>query len=313
MIVMELIDGIKLNQVSEDDSERRHKLARRGLRITVKQILEDGFFHADPHPGNIIVRKDNVLCLLDCGLVGRLTDSMRFKLADLIPAIAHKDSDHLLDIVLDLTHEYDRADREDLHRDLLDLLDGYHSISLAELDLQGFLAEITDILRKQRLTLPQNLAVMIKTLITVEGLTRELDPEMDVIAEIQPLVTKLLAEKWKPANIWRNVRTGIRHVLALQRQLPERMNQIIEKVIRNELAIKFQHENLEPLQRTLEDTASRLTVAVIIGAMVIGSSLIISAQVGPRLFDFPVLGIIGYVISAVLGLWIVINILRSKW
>jgi ubiquinone biosynthesis protein len=99
----------------------------------------------------------------------------------------------------------------------------------------------------------------------------------------------------------------------LQRQLPERMNQIIEKLIRNELSLKFQHENLEPLQRTLEDTASRLTVAVIIGAMVIGSSLIISAQVGPTLFGFPVLGIIGYVISAVLGLWIVINVLRSKW
>ena len=313
MIVMELVKGVNLDRAYPDDPEKRAELARRGLRIAVVQILEHGFFHADPHPGNILVREDDVLCILDCGLVGRITDAMRFRLTDLMVATANRDSDQLLDIVLDLAHEYDRTDREELHRDLLDILDGYHSVSLSELDLGMFLIEISDVIRKQRLVLPHNLAVMIKALITAEGTARELNPDMDVIGEIQPLVKKLIKEKWEPGHIWHSIRAGVRHIWSLQRRLPERINQIIEKLVRDEISIQFQHKNLEPLQRTLEDTASRLTVAVIIGALIIGSSLIISAGVGPNLFGFPALGIIGYMISGVMGLWIVINVLRSRW
>jgi ubiquinone biosynthesis protein len=313
ILVMELIDGVKLTEASADDSQRRFELARRGLRVVVKQVLEDGFFHADPHPGNIVVREDNVLCLLDCGMVGRLTTDMRFKLIELIHATVNKDSARLLDVLLDLTQGYDRADRDGLHRDLLDLLDGYHSVPLEQLDLGCFLAEIADVLREHRLVLPRNLAVMIKALITVEGIARELDPELDVVAEVRPLVKKLVAEQWRPDNIWRGIRNNLSHLWALQRQLPQRLSQIIEKLERGELALKFQHENLAQLHHTLEDIASRLTVAIIIAAIVIGSSLIVTADVGPTLFGFPALGVIGYVISAVLGLWIVFNILRSKW
>jgi ubiquinone biosynthesis protein len=313
ILVMELVDGVKLSEVSTEDRPRRRELARRGLRIVVKQILEDGFFHADPHPGNIVVREDNVLCLLDCGMVGRLTSEMRFKLTDLIQAVVNKDSDRLLDVLLDLAHGYDQVHRRELQRDLMDLLDGYHSVPLEELDLGSFLAEVSDVLREHKLTLPQNLAIMIKALITAEGLARQLDPELDVVAEVQPLVEKLVFEQWRPENIWRSIRNNLSHMWALQRQLPRRLGHIIEKLERGELAVKFEHENLDPLHHTLEDIASRLTVAIIVASVVIGSSLLVTAEAGPMLFGFPALGVIGYVISAVLGLWIVFNILRSRW
>lgn len=313
MLVMELVDGVKMSDMAPDDPERRGKLARRGLRIVVKQVLEDGFFHADPHPGNIVVRDKDVLCLLDCGMVGRLTSQMRFKLTYLIQATVNKDSERLLEVVLDLTHGYENADRDSLQRDLMDLLDGYHSVPLAQLNLGAFLSEIANILREHKLRLPRNLAIMIKALVTAEGLARELDPELDVIAEVQPLIKKLVFEQWKPENIWRSIRNNLTHIWSLQRQLPERMSHILEKVERGELAVRFRHENLDQVNRTLEDIASRLTVAIIIGAIVIGSSLLVTAEVGPRLFGFPALGVVGYLISAVLGLWIVANILRSKW
>jgi ubiquinone biosynthesis protein len=313
VLVMELVDGTKLSDVSTNDPQRRSELARRGLRVVVKQFLEDGFFHADPHPGNIVVREDNALCLLDCGMVGRLTDEMRFKLTYLIRAVVDKDSGWLLDVLLDLTQGYERADRLELQRDLMDLLDAYHSVPLERLELGNFLAEITDVLREHKLILPRNLAVMTKALITAEGVARELDPELNVVAEVEPLVKKLMVQQWRPENIWRSIRNNFGHLWALQQQLPQRLKQIVDKLERGELAMKFQHENLDPLHHILEDIASRLTVAIIIGAIVIGSSLIVTTQVGPTVFGFPALGVVGYLISAVLGLWIVFNILRSKW
>ncbi|MFW6169857.1 MAG: ABC1 kinase family protein [Planctomycetota bacterium] len=314
LLVMELVEGVKLSHSAPDDPQRRHRLARRGLRIVVKQVLQDGFFHADPHPGNIVIRQDDVLCLLDCGMVGRLTDAMRLKLTTLIQAAVNKDSTQLLEVVLDLTHGYDGNSRDELQRDLMDLLDGYHSVPLEQLNLGCFLSEIAGILREHKLGLPQNLSVMIKALITAEGVARELDPGLDVVAEVHPLVKKLMIEQWKPENIWHGIRNNLTHLMTLQRQLPKRLNHILDKVEHGELAVRFQHENLGPLHRTLEDIASRLTVAIIIAAIVVGSSLLVTAEVGPTLFGLPAVGVIGYVISAVLGLWIVVNILRStKW
>ncbi len=314
MLVMELVDGVKLNEALPDDAERRGELARRGLRVVVKQVLEDGFFHADPHPGNILVRDGRVICMLDCGMVGRLTRGTRYRLTELIGATVDKDSDRLLDVLLDITRaRREGVDRRSLERDLLDLLDGYHSVPLAELNLGNFLSELTAALRDNGLRLPQDLAIMIKAMITSEGVARELDPELNVIEEVRPILEGLVAEQRRPENVWRGIRNNIRQVLALQKQLPNRLSQITQKLEQGELSIHFRHENLDELHHTLEDIASRLTVAIIVGSIVIGSSLIVTAKVGPLLFGYPAFGVIGFLISALLGLWIVINILRARW
>lgn len=312
LLVMELVEGVKLNEAAPGDEEQRRDLARRGLHIVVKQILEDGFFHADPHPGNVVVRPDGSLCMLDCGMVGRLTREMRFRLTDLIHAAVNKDSERLLDVLLDLTRETGRVNRQELQRDLLDLLDGYHSLPLQQLDVGGLLTEITDVLCEHRLVLPRNLAFMIKALVIAEGIARELDPELNVIAEIEPQVRQLTLEQWKPENIWRGLRGSLSRLWALQQQLPRRVGQITEKLESGELAIQFRHENLDGLQKTIRNSGNRLTVGIIIAAVVIGSSLIITAGVGPRLFGFPAIGLAGYVISALFGLWVVYNIMRSR-
>jgi ubiquinone biosynthesis protein len=311
MLVMELVDGVQLGDVAPDDAERRRKLARLGLQGIIKQILKDGFFHADPHPGNIVVSPDDSLCMLDCGMVGRLTDETRLRLTDLIKATISRDAEGLVRVLLDLAEGHEHVDRQALQLDVLDILDAYHSVPLDKLELGRFLAEVAGLLHRHKLRLPQNLAMVIKALITAEGVARELDPDFDVVSEISPLVGQLMAEQWKPENVWRSIRSNVSLLWSLQRRLPRRLNRIVEKLERGELAMRFQHENLDRLQHTLHDIASRLTVAIIIAAMLIGSSLIMTADVGPALFGFPALGVIGYTISGLLGLWIVFNILRS--
>lgn len=313
LLVMEFVEGIRLDQVPEDDIPRRQELARRGLRIVIKQVLQDGFFHADPHPGNILVRPDNSLCLLDFGMVGRLTDDLRFSLSELIQAAVHKDSDRLLEVLLGLSRSHE-GDRQSLQLDIMDLLDGYMSVPLNQLHLGKFLADTAEILRSHKLFLPQNLAVMIKAFITAEGVARELDPNLDPVGEVEPLVRQLVMENWKPRRVVRLMRSNLMQLWALQRDMPRKLSQIIEKLERGEMTIRFEHENLERFHHTFEDMASRLTVAIIIASVVVGSSLMVANDVGPKFFSFPVLGIIGYLISAFLGMWIVINILRSnRW
>jgi ubiquinone biosynthesis protein len=314
LLVMELVEGVRVGDVPPDQARLRRELARRGLRVFVKQVLEDGFFHADPHPGNIVVRSDGTLFLLDCGMVGRLTDTTRFELTDLIQAGLTGDSERLVEVLVDLAGRPDGGQSETLEHDALDLIDAYQHMPLRQIDLGRFLSEIAELLRANHLSLPRDLSVMLKALITAEGVARQLDPELNVVEEIAPLVSKLVAERWQPQRLRRRLQRSLGQLLALQRRLPQQLAHIVDKLERGRLALAFRHENLDPLQRTIEDSASRLTVAIIVGAIVIGSSLVISAGIGPRLFDLPILGLGGYVVSALLGLWIVFNIVRShRW
>jgi ubiquinone biosynthesis protein len=312
VLTMELVRGTKMKNLTPDQHLDREVLARAGLRLTIKQILEDGFFHADPHPGNLVILDNNVLCLLDWGMVGRLTRRTRYELIDLINAVVDKDSERLLSILLNLTQVDGNILVRRMEREILDILDIYHSLPIQELNLGQLLVDITTMLRENRLKVPGDLAIMIKALLTAEGTARQLYPQLNVIEEAEPYVKKLAIERWKPVVLWQDLRRNIYNFLSLQRQLPLRLSQIIDKIDRGELSLRFQHENLGGIRSTLENVSNRLTFAIIIAALIVGSSMIITTGVKPLLFGFPALGIIGYLVSGVLGLWLIINIIRSR-
>jgi ubiquinone biosynthesis protein len=312
ILTMEMVEGIKLKDLTADDRADREILAKRGLRLTVKQVLEDGFFHADPHPGNVIILDDNVLCLLDWGMVGRLSRRTRYDLIDLINGVVEKDSEKILGILLTLTRVRSRINTRQLEREILDIVDIYHSLPIREVNIGHLLLDISTILRENRLKIPGDLAIMIKALVTAEGTARQLYPDLNVVEEARPYVRRLALERWQPKVIWRDLRRNIYNLLSLQKELPMRLNQIIEKVDRGELNIRFQHENLGGLLNTLVNVTNRLTFSIIIAALIMGSSMIITTGVKPLLFGFPALGIIGYVVSGVFGLWLIFNIIRSR-
>lgn len=312
ILTMELVQGTKMKELAPDDQFDREILAKRGLRLTIKQVLEDGFFHADPHPGNVIILDDNVLCVLDWGMVGRLTRRARYELIDLINAVVDKDSERILTILVNLTQVDGSIIPRRMEREILDILDIYHSLPIQELNLGQLLLDISTMLRENRLKVPVDLAVMIKALITAEGTARQLYPELNVVKEAEPYVKRLALERWKPEVLWRDLRRNLSTLFTLQRELPLRLSQIVEKIDRGELNIRFQHANLGGLRSTLENISNRLTLGIIIAALIIASSMIITTGVKPLLFGFPALGIVGYMVSGVLGLWLVFNILRSR-
>jgi ubiquinone biosynthesis protein len=313
VLTMDLVEGVKLKDLAAENIEEREQLAQTGLRLIVKQVLKIGFFHADPHPGNFLIVDDQQVCLLDWGVVGILPSGTRFELVELIAAIVDMEAEKVFDVLLSLTGANAAQINERLLlRDILEILHLYHSVTVGRLDLGQLLMDLNNMLRTHHIKLPSDLALMFKTMVTAEGTARQLYSELDVIAEIEPFINQLGMERWSPSQIWRRFTRQLRFYLKLQSNLPGSIQRILQKMEQGELNIKFRHENLSGLQKSLDNVSNRLSFSIILGAVIIGSSMIITTGVKPLIFGYPAIGLVGYLISAILGLVVVINIFRSR-
>jgi ubiquinone biosynthesis protein len=312
LLAMEYVRGQKLKEIDRGSLPNAETLAKNGLKAVVKQILEDGFFHADPHPGNLLIADGESLSLLDWGMVGRLTQQDRHELLNLMAAIVERNALSLTDTLLVITSGSMDADRQELERDLLNLMDYHVTESLAAFRLDRFFLDVMEIVRKHRLRIPSNHFITLKSLITAEGTARLLYPELDVVGEMEPHVRRLAALRFKPDVLWRHLRKLIFEIAASPTQLPRQIGAIIRKLEHGDLRLRFEHHNLADLLTILDKTFSRLTMGIIAAAMIIGSSLIITTGIPPLFMGYPVLGLVGYLISALLGFWIVFDILRSR-
>jgi ubiquinone biosynthesis protein len=245
-------------------------------------------------------------------MVGRLTPETRFKLVDLLVGVVLKDSQQVLDLLLEFTEYRSDLDMDSLHRELMDILDDYHSVPLKDINMGRLLTALTEMLRNHHMYLAMDLSVMIKAIVTSEGSARMLDPDLDVIGEAGPLIRKLARQKHSPQMILRTVRSSFRNLWRMQQSLPVQINHIMDKLQRDELTIGFEHKRLEGMRRTLNEVANRLTLALVTAAMVIGSSMIITTGVRPLLFGYPALGLIGYLLSGLFGCWLIVDILRKR-
>ena len=313
VLTMDLIEGVKLKNLQPENIEEREHLAKIGIRLIVKQVLENGFFHADPHPGNFLIVEDSKLCLLDWGVVGILPSETRYELVELIAAIVDMEAEKVFDILVTLTGANAAQINERLLlRDILEILHLYHSVPIGKLDLGQLLMDLNNMLRTHQIKLPSDLALMFKAMVTAEGTARKLYPELDVIAEIEPFINQLGIERWSPSQLWRRFTRQLRFYLKLQSNLPGSIQRILQKLEQGELDINFRHENLSGLQKSLDKVSNRLSFSIILASLIIGSSMIITTGVKPLIFGYPAIGLVGYLISAILGMVVVISIFRSR-
>jgi ubiquinone biosynthesis protein len=246
-------------------------------------------------------------------MAGRLTERDRYMLIDILLAVVDKKSQALVESFLQLCHaRTKKVNRKSLERGFLTILDSYHTLPIKDLEVGGLLKRFLALLRDHDLQLPTDMVIVIKALITVEGSVRLLFPEMSVIEELKGSVYRLSLERYKPGVVWRNLRTSLSSFLSLQREFPKHVVQIIEKIEAGDLSFKFHLEKLEDLVNAMESASNRLTTGIITGAIIMGSSMIVTTGVGPFIFGLPALGVIGYLMSVVLGLWLVVTILRTK-
>ncbi|MDZ7665742.1 MAG: AarF/UbiB family protein [Desulfotignum sp.] len=312
VLVTAFIKGKKITSDMDLPAAERKVLAASGMQSAIVQILEHGFYHADPHPGNMVITRDNRMCLMDWGMVGRLTPDERNDLLFLIRAAVDKDSRKLAQIVSSIATAHKSVNFRHLEKDLMEIMDVYLSLPLKEIRVGTLLEDVVEVLKSHTLRLPPDMSIVIKALITVEGTARMLYPDLDVISEATPHVRRLVSRQYSRGYIWQRLRNNLSAMWGLQQQLPHTVSTILKKIETDNITIGFDHKNLSPMRKALESSFNRLTLGIVLGAMIIGSSMIITTGVGPLLFGYPALGMTGYLISAVLGLWLIITIIRGK-
>jgi ubiquinone biosynthesis protein len=313
VLTMEFLDGVKVSAVGTPEAPGLDPqlVARRGADAVLKQILVNGLFHADPHPGNILVLPGSVVAFIDFGIVGRVNREMRQWLVETILAVGGRDSERLADIVVAVAMPLRPVDMGELARDIPEMLDVYADVALGELSLSEVLASVTAAMARHRLQLPPDLLLLIKSVTTIEAVGRQLDPSIKLVVLATPFVESLVEQRHSPAALALRTADASREVVKALRTLPRSLTEIARKASTDGLEIQFVHRNLDFFVREMDRSSNRLSFAVVIAAIVIASSIMVHAAAGPLAFGYPVLGLAGFLAAGVLGIGLAIGILRS--
>jgi ubiquinone biosynthesis protein len=240
--------------------------------------------------------------------VGRLDADSRDTLLRLVRALVARDADRAVDLVLDLLVPLREVDRAELRRDIEELMDSYADAALEEVDLAEVLHRIVDAMTRHRLKFPSDLLLLIKALVTIESVGRNLDPSFRMLEHAAPMVEEVWLQRHLPGALTERAAEAARDAATLVRSLPREVGALLRKARGDNLQIQFVHRNLEHFVLEMDRSSNRLSFAVIIAALVIASSLLIGVGSGTGL---PALGLAGFLVAAILGIWLVIGILRS--
>jgi len=313
VLTMEFLDGVKVSAVGTPAAPDLdpHIVASRGADVVLQQILVHGLFHADPHPGNILVLPNNVVALIDFGIVGRVSRQMRERLGETILAIGRHDAERLAEIVVSVATALRPVDMADLARDIEEMLDVYADVSIGDLSIGEVLGSVTEAMSRHRLKLPADLLLLIKSISTIEGVGRALDPSFRIVQHAAPVVESLVSQKRSPGALALRTADAGHEVMSALRTLPGNLAELTRKARIDGLQIQFVHRNLDFFIREMDRSSNRLSFSIVIAAIVIGSSIMVHAAVGPQAFGYPLLGLAGFVTAAVLGIGLAIGVLRS--
>jgi ubiquinone biosynthesis protein len=308
VLTMDMIDGIPVSHTGllEAAGIDREEVARRGATLYMQMIFTHGFFHADPHPGNILILPGNVIGLLDFGMVGRIDERMREDIEDMLMSIVQHDVQMLVKIIKRIGQVPPQLDEGLLNNDVADFVGHYATQALHQFDVGGALTDMTQIMRRHRIMLPAQVAMLIKALVTLEGTSELLSPHFSLMEVMQPFHRKMLLRRLSPARQARKFRRLYMELEQLAEVLPQRVMQILEQIQSGKFDVHLDHRGLGP-------SVNRLVLGMLASALFVGSSLMLSYKVPPVLFaqkeplwfglhHLSILGLLGCVTSIMVGL-----------
>jgi len=303
VLTMELIQGEKISDVVFSEGIYDKKLiAKRGIISYFKQIVNYGFFHADPHPSNIYILEDNVVCYIDFGMMGVLDTEFRENLTELFIYLIEGNVKGMISQLSYMGVLSDNTDRRALQYDLMDLVNKYYGIELK--GIHRGMIDIISIMKNHDIILPREFVLISKGLSMLEETGIKLDPEFNTFAILEPHVKKMTIKRLSPSRLIDFIKNNIFEMEHIIKALPINISKILYKLQEGKLIIELEHKNLDKM-------VNRMSISLILSALLIGSSLVILSDKGFMILGFPALGIIGFILSAMLGLWLIISILRS--
>ncbi len=312
IICMEYVDGYK---VTDLENLRAFKitgqdLALRGIQLYFEQVFEHNFFHADPHPGNIFVLEDGRIAFLDFGMMGTIIESDKGLFANILLSMYEQDVQGLKKAILKFSSGLDKEKQRELEYDIINVLRNYTNVSIENIDGNEVMKGLNALFFDYKIRIPPNLLLLLKALIIIEGVGLKLDPDYDIIANIGPYVKKLLATKYDPQKWGKDVLRSIEESSLLIKDLPEDIREIIHKIKEGKLHVEFEHKGLDPVLQKTDIFINRIAFTLITVAIIVSSSIIIVADVPPRVYNISVLGFAGLIVAAVLTIRLLVAISR---
>ena len=299
VLTAEFVDGIKISDIDmlEAAGLDRKVITARGADLVLKQVFEHGFFHADPHPGNIFALTNNVICLID--------------FVDLLDSIVHQNEIQASDVLLKLTYWDEEPDRRLLEREVADFMGRHLYKPLGEIELGKLLQQMLEVAGEFQLRIPPDLFLMIKALGTVEGVGRMLDPDFDMIARATPFIANEKLERYKPERIVEDIFDLSARLMRFFRQFPKELLDISQMIRQQKFSLQIEHRGLETMLVTHDRISNRISFSILIAALIIGSALIVISETPPLIYGISLIGIILFFAAAMMGIWLLVAILKK--
>lgn len=313
ILVTEFIDGIKISELltkKETDIDTK-QVTINSANALMKQIFEIGIFHADPHPGNIFVLPGNVIAPIDFGNVGRVDDEMRYAFIEMVMGLVDQDPNRIVKALINVGFVDDQTNLRGLKIDLMEFIQHYYKASLSKINLSNLTDEFVELLRRHQIKLPADLSLLIRTLVISEAIARKLYPDFNLAEVLVPFAKKIYLNKYNPFTGSHSLIRTAEDSFDLLKKLPEDIQGILHKFRNDKLIINFKHQGLEEFGRRIDCSSNRLSFAIIIASLIIGSSLVMYLGKGNLSGGYPIIGIVGFIITSILGIWLIVGIMRS--
>jgi ubiquinone biosynthesis protein len=313
VLTMEYIDGIKISDIGalEIAGLNRKKIIERGADVFLRQVFDHGFFHADPHPGNIFVLPNNVICLLDFGVVGSIDRNTREDFVDLVGSVVDENESKVARMLLKLTTWENQPDMRILEKEVLNIMGQHLYKPLKDIEIGKVLQQMFVLASTHRLRIPPDIFFMMKAFATVEGVALILDPDFDMISRTAPFIERIKLARYSPDRIAGDIIGLASELLQFLKQFPKDVLEISRLIKQHKFSVQMEHRGFEIMLSKHDQISNRISFSIIIAALIIGSALIVISQIPPLLYGISLIGIIVFFAAVIMGTWLLIAILKK--
>ncbi len=310
VLFMEWLDGKPILKADiAPDSNKRQEISTLLFRAFFQQIFIDGFFHADPHPGNIFYLDDGRLGIIDCGMIGRLDPRTQQLLTEMLLAIVDIDAQRCAQLTLELSeNNSSQTNIAQLENDYSRMLRKYYNLSLSQLNFSEVFYEILEVSRRNKIKLPGNMGLYAKSLANLEGVARKFNPDINLLEEIKPLITDLFRRQLIGDTPFQTLFRTVLDLKSIGLRSPRQVDVILDRLSSETFQWKLQLRELDGLRRSLDDSANRLSFSIVVGSLIMGAAIISTGATTAQLI---LISNILFAAATFLGLWLIISILRS--
>jgi len=313
VLCMEFIDGIKVTDLSGLQNHRLDpvKISEVGLRLFVSQILDYGFFHADPHAGNILVKKDGRVVFIDFGAVGKIQPNDKEILEELIVSFVAKNARKIVRSLKKMAIKYEIPDERKFEADVQEIINYIHSSSLQDIDVQDIINTMKDVLQENRLYMPGYFYLLFKGISLIEGVGRNINPDLDVVKSLHPYTKKILARKINPKNLLKSGMDRMMDFTDSVDEIPRELKSVLQKLDENKFTVSSEIKNMDAIGKLIKSSVTNIILAIILGANIIATAVVMVSERGPKVGEVSVIALLGFIFSVFLVLVLLLRVNRK--